>query len=259
VLDLAGPDGDASPPAMDSLNAAANGSVLDGPAVDSAVVSANAESIDPDSTSPGRDETAGRAPDGRGGATAGSTTGSTAEVEAAGRSAQGAESAAVSPSDPSSVSVDANRVLVLISGDRPDAAGSAQSVVLAQLLSAGRPVVDPDAVDAIRADAAAVRALQEGASPAAGVGRAYGAGIVVVADLSTDAAPAPGGFVTGTAVLTARFYDSRTGGLLLAETYRVGSGGTPGRPGPTETAAVTQAAESVGRQLARAILTKTGG
>jgi hypothetical protein len=150
------------------------------------------------------------------------------------------------------------RVLVMISGERPDAVRAAQSTVLAELLADGRPVVDPDAIGAIRADSAASAALEAGASPAAGVGRSYGAGTVVVAELASDAAPAPGGFIAGSAVLTARFYDSRSGELIMVDTYRVGAGGTAGRPAATESAAVVQAAESAARQLARAILTQTG-
>jgi hypothetical protein len=118
--------------------------------------------------------------------------------------------------------------------------------------------VDPDAIDELRADAAAMRALAAGASPAAGVGREYGAGIVVVADLMTDAASTVAGFITGTAVLTARVYNAATGALLFTEKYQVGAGGVPGKAGATETDAITQAAEAVARQLARSILEKTG-
>jgi hypothetical protein len=155
--------------------------------------------------------------------------------------------------------VDAARVLVLIRGDRPDAVGAAQSVVLADLLARGRPFVDPDVVDGIRADGAAMRALAGGASPAAGVGREYGAGTVVVADLTTDAAETVPGIVTGTAVMTAKYYDSVSGRLLLSERYQVGAGGTPGKAGTNVTDAITQAAEAVARQMSRAILQKTGG
>ncbi len=150
------------------------------------------------------------------------------------------------------------RVLVLIRGARPDAVASAESTVLSELTAEQRPVVDPDAIDDARASAAAARALAGDMSPAVGVGREYAAGIVVVADLRTDATEAVAGFITGSAVLTAKFYDTAKGTLLFSEKYQVGAGGIPGKAGPTETAAVTGAAEAVAHQLAQAILRKTG-
>ena len=126
-------------------------------------------------------------------------------------------------------------------------------------MSAARPVVDPDVIDELRANDAAMRALSSGASPATGIGREYGAGTVVVADLTTDANSAVAGFITGTAIINAKFYDAGQGTLLFTERFQIGAGGVPGKAGSTERDAITQAAEAVARQLSRAILQKTGG
>jgi hypothetical protein len=160
----------------------------------------------------------------------------------------------------SGVTVDPARVLVLIRGAVPGAVATTENTVLAELLARKRPIVDPDIVAGIRADAAAMRALASGAeSPAVAIGREYGAGTVVVGDLVADASEAVAGLITGTAVLTAKYYDVGTGRLFLSEKYQVGAGGVPGKAGVTVTDAVAQAAEAVARQMSRAILQKTGG
>jgi serine/threonine-protein kinase len=156
------------------------------------------------------------------------------------------------------VAIDPARVLVVIGGEPGSAVETVESTVLAELLAEDRPFVDPAVLAGIRADAAAMRALESGASPAVEVGREYGAGTVVVGELVVDASEAVAGLITGTAVLTARYYDTGTGRLILSETYQIGAGGVPGKAGVTVTDAVTQAAESVARQMSRAILQKTG-
>jgi serine/threonine protein kinase len=155
--------------------------------------------------------------------------------------------------------VDAKKVLVIVRSERADALSTVEQTVLSELMSAARPVVDPDVIDELRANDAAMRALSSGASPATGIGREYGAGTVVVADLTTDANAAVAGFITGTAIINAKFYDAAQGTLLFTERFQIGAGGVPGKAGSTERDAITQAAEAVARQLSRAILQKTGG
>jgi len=161
--------------------------------------------------------------------------------------------------DPPAPQVEPDRVLVLIRGARREAVGTAETTILGELLARGRSVVDPGTLDRARADAAAGRAFSSGnGSAVAAIGVEFGAGTVVVAELSTDVTSVVAGFITGTAVMNARYYDSVSGELLLAERYQIGAGGVPGRAGSTETDAITQAADAVARQMARAILQKTG-
>lgn len=193
------------------------------------------------------------------GTAGGAATGDAAGTGAAGAAQAGAGRPAAAGDETSSVALDPARVLVLIRGNVPGAVATTESTVLSELLAKQRPVVDPDIVAGIRADAAAMRALSAGVSPAVAVGREYGAGTVVVGDLVADASEAVAGLITGTAVLTAKYYDAVTGRLILSEKYQVGAGGVPGKAGVTVTDAVTQAAEAVARQMSRAILQKTGG
>lgn len=192
-------------------------------------------------------------------ATAGDSTGEAGTAGGAGAAQTGASRPAAAGDETSGVAIDPARVLVVIRGEAAGAVATTESTVLAELLARQRPVVDPDIVAGIRADAAAMRALSSGESPAVAVGREYGAGTVVVGDLVADATEAVAGLITGTAVLTAKYYDVRTGRLLLSEKYQIGAGGVPGKAGVTVTDAVTQAAEAVARQMSRAILQKTGG
>ena len=77
--------------------------------------------------------------------------------------------------------------------------------------------------------------------------------MVVVARYRAEATRSVGASYTGSATLSVRSYDTRTGELLASETYQVGGGGTPGEAGSTPAGAATKAAEKVGHQAAFAL------
>jgi Protein kinase domain len=183
----------------------------------------------------------------------------TSSASGAGAGAAATDAGAAGGSGKPAVVVDAKRVLLLVRSQRERAIGVVETAVFGELSNQGRPYVDPETVDRIRASETAAGALASGGSPTAAVGREYGAGTVVIADLTANASPGVGGFVTGSAVILARYYDTASGRLLFSERYQVGAGGVPGRPGVNELDAITQAVESVSRQMAKAILQKTGG
>lgn len=139
--------------------------------------------------------------------------------------------------------LDAARVLVLLQGDMPEITDAAEAQLLQEIARGGFQPVD-------------ATALGTAATTPAEAGRAAGAATVLVGQLSADATPSVNQFFTGTASLTIKLYDAATGKLLGAANYQVGKGGTPGKLGPSASAAAMDAARQVVRQATNPTLQK---
>lgn len=126
----------------------------------------------------------------------------------------------------------------------------AEAALLESWVRSGMRVPDPASLDAgaaagaSRGDAAAIR----------GLARARDAATLVVATLRTGAEPSLTGFFTGSAELVLRRYDGASGELLEMETVQVGSGGIPGKLGPTPEGALGDAAAEAGTRAAALVL-----
>jgi hypothetical protein len=153
------------------------------------------------------------------------------------------------PTTPSAPALDARRILVLMAGPET-AVAAAEAALEAGLLERGYEVLDANAIEGAGAGA--------GANRLASIARGQGAASVVVASIEAQATPSVGNFFTGTASLTLKIYDATDGRLKATETLRVGSGGTPGKLGPTEEAAQTDAATTVGRMGGQAVARRVG-
>jgi hypothetical protein len=153
------------------------------------------------------------------------------------------------PTTPSAPALDARRILVLMAGPET-AVAAAEAALEAGLLERGYEVLDANAIAGAGAGA--------GANRLASIARGQGAASVVVASIEAQATPSVGNFFTGTASLTLKIYDATDGRLKATETLRVGSGGTPGKLGPTEEAAQTDAATTVGRMGGQAVARRVG-
>lgn len=137
-------------------------------------------------------------------------------------------------------------VLVVVEGGDAPGQGAAENVLLTQLSDAGFRVVDRTSRE--------LQARAAGDDPAPGaLGRRAGAAVVVLARYRADATRSVGASYTGSATLSVRGYDTRTGDLLTSETHQVGGGGTPGEAGSTPSGAATKAAEKVAHQAAFAL------
>lgn len=153
---------------------------------------------------------------------------------------------AVAPAVPA---LNERRILVLIEGPQ-GAVAAAEAALEAGLLDRGYEVLDANAIDGVAGVA--------GANRLAAVARGQGAASLVIASLEADASPSVGNFFTGTASLSLKVYDARDGRLTASETVRVGSGGTPGKLGPTQEAAQSDAATAVGRMAGQAVARRIG-
>jgi serine/threonine-protein kinase len=154
-------------------------------------------------------------------------------------------SATVAPAPPAVVpsageSLDVSHILVVVNGGPEPARVAAESALIAELMRAGLAPVEDRAVTAM----ATQRGIQD-------AGRRSRTGTVLVGELHAQASPGVGRFLTGSATLALRTYDTRTGRLIGARTFQVGGGGVAGASAATETAAVTAAGESVGYRAAR--------
>jgi hypothetical protein len=147
---------------------------------------------------------------------------------------------------PVMTALDARRLVVIVRGDAQTIRDAAESTVISELRDAGYSLVDEMVVDAT--PETAVPEMNAITS----LGRSHGAGFVVFIDATSQAVPF-GGMFTGSATLTARIYDVRTGSLESVETGAVGSRGTPGRLGPTADGAAADATRSAATQVAGAI------
>lgn len=203
------------------------------------------------------------APDTGGGATGAGATGTAASVTAApGTAAPGSGGAlpaggttggappppAPAPSTPAAA-LDGGRLVFVPVG--VDAGWErAEAALLESWMRSGLRVPDPASLDAgaaagaSRGDAAAIR----------GLARTRDAATLVVATLRTGAEPSLTGFFTGSAELVLRRYDGASGDLLEMETVLVGSGGVPGKLGPTPEGAVGDAAAEAGTRAAALVL-----
>ncbi len=145
----------------------------------------------------------------------------------------------------------ATLVLLWSEGGDPTSAITAENSFLEELSRRGMAVVEAGLLRGIHEDATALamaRGLDAGA--VAGLGRQYGAEVVVVGSLRTEWEPSVGQFFTGRAVLDLRAYSVSASELLRSSTQQVGTGGTPGKLGSTPLAAETEAAKEVGRLAA---------
>src|SRR5690606_19125238 len=82
--------------------------------------------------------------------------------------------------------------------------------------------------------------------------RTHGAGWVVILDVSASAAESVGGMFTGSSTIVARVYSGGDGSLAGTQDAVIGSGGTPGKLGPTPEAAVVEATKTAAWQAFRA-------
>lgn len=137
-------------------------------------------------------------------------------------------------------------VLVVVRGEDAPGHQAVEDVLLRELGDAGFEVADRTSLE--------LQALAGGgeAEPGA-LGRRAGTAVVVLARYRGQATRSVGASYTGSATLSVRSYDTRTGELLDSETFRVGGGGTPGEAGSTPAGAATKAAEKVGFQAAFAL------
>ena len=136
--------------------------------------------------------------------------------------------------------------LVVVYGDGPAARRIETGVV--RSLRARRDVraLDLQSLAISRPDAPRIQAAMAGDLTAlAQLGRRSGAEFLFVGDMSTSVARAAGPFLTGSAELSFALYRVSTGEVLQRQTFQVGHGGQPGKPGRTEADARAQAAQAV--------------
>jgi len=136
--------------------------------------------------------------------------------------------------------------LVVVYGDGPAARRIETGVV--RSLRARRDVraLDLQSLAISRPDAPRIQAAMAGDLTAlAQLGRRSGAEFLFVGDMSTSVARAAGPFLTGSAELSFALYRVSTGEVLRRQTFQVGHGGQPGKPGRTEADARAQAAQAV--------------
>jgi len=150
-------------------------------------------------------------------------------------------------------------VLFWSGGGDPGSVTTAENAFLEEMERRRLQVVDAGLLAGIHQDAASVAAAQGmDARAVSTLGREYGAEVVVVGSLRTEAAPSAGSFYTGRAVLDVRAYRASTYELLGSGTYQVGTDNTPGELGPSPLAAETAAAKEVGRRAAVGIAREYG-
>lgn len=150
-------------------------------------------------------------------------------------------------------------VLFWSGGGDPGSVTTAENAFLEEMERRRLQVVDAGLLAGIHQDAASVAAAQGmDARAVSNLGRDYGAEVVVVGSLRTEAAPSAGSFYTGRAVLDVRAYRASTYQLLGSATYQVGTDNTPGELGPSPLAAETAAAKEVGRRAAVGIAREYG-
>jgi eukaryotic-like serine/threonine-protein kinase len=142
-------------------------------------------------------------------------------------------------------------ILLWSEGGDPASAVTAENAFIEEFTRRGMAVVEVGLLQGIHGDAAAM-AMARGldADAVATLGQRYGAEVVVVGSIRTEAEPSVGQFFTGRAVLDLRTYSASASELLGALTRQVGTGGTPGKLGPSRLAAETEAAREVGRLAA---------
>jgi eukaryotic-like serine/threonine-protein kinase len=151
-------------------------------------------------------------------------------------------------------------VLLWSEGGDPTGAVTAENAFLEELSRRRMVVVEAGLLRGIHEDATAMtmaRGLD--ANSVASLGRQHGAEVVVVGSLRTEWEPSVGQFFTGRAVLDLRAYSASSAELLRTATLRVGTGGTPGKLGPSPLAAETEAAREAGRMAAVEMARELGG
>ena len=185
--------------------------------------------------------------------------------------ASGAVAAAAATPDPVRVPVAAPQpgspyrgtttlVLLWSEGGDPTGAVTAENAFLEELSRRGMAVTEAGLLRGIHEDAtsmAMARGLDAGS--VASLGRQHGAEVVVVGSLRTEWEPSVGQFFTGRAVLDLRAYSASSAELIRTSTMRVGTGGTPGKLGPSPLAAETEAAREAGRMAAVEVARELGG
>ncbi|MDX1393279.1 MAG: serine/threonine-protein kinase [Gemmatimonadota bacterium] len=149
------------------------------------------------------------------------------------------------PDDPAGP-VDLDGVLVVVYGAEPSSFRAAENVILSRLADAGHAVLDEVGAE-LRAE------VETATDSPHELGRAAGAAVLVIGELSTDAVSSVGGMFTGSAALSIRTFDIASGAVLLTRTFRVGADNVPGELGGTPDAARTEAATRVGHQAAAAL------
>lgn len=138
-------------------------------------------------------------------------------------------------------------VAILIDGDGNPGYRTTEGVILEQLAAEGIQVLDRTSLELQRALSG------DGSSRPEELGRRLGARAVVMGSYRSAASASVGGFYTGTATLSVRTYDTRSGRLLGSTTFRVGGTDSPGKMANTPDAAATEAGQQVGYQAARAL------
>lgn len=262
LLDDAGPPAAADPSVGDGARRAAAAGPDSGEARDRALATAAAgeDPAPPDAATGPATETDGAAADdptgagedGPAGADGGTprrggvaAEGGDRQAAASGGGAPAGEGAAAAPTDggadaPAPVS----GVLVVVRGGDAPGRATAENVLLRELSGAGFEVSDRTSLE--------LEAAAADGEPGS-LGRRAGTAVVVLARYRASAAPGVGASYTGSATLSVRSYDTRTGELLASESFRVGGGGTPGEAGSTPAGAASRAAEKVGHQAAFAL------
>jgi hypothetical protein len=139
------------------------------------------------------------------------------------------------------------RFLVLIQGD-PEAAEAAEATFVDEVRNSGFRIVDAGrTADLRRNEAEMAEVTGASAGRIKAIGQRYGAEVVVIGKLQSEAEPSVGKFFTGRAVLSLRTFEADTGEYLGAKTLQVGGGGTAGKMGPSAMVAKSSAAEEVAR------------
>lgn len=147
--------------------------------------------------------------------------------------------------------ISGTRVLLLVRSDLSVAAESAESALIAELLNAGYQVVDAASLGEVRQDPG----FAEGqANSISRIGRAAGAGSVLLIDASAEARPLAAGLFSGSSAVNLKLYPTSTGLVEVSERFEIGTSQIPGELGPTAPAAASAAVKAAGFRAARFVL-----
>jgi eukaryotic-like serine/threonine-protein kinase len=152
--------------------------------------------------------------------------------------------------------LDMRRLVVFVTAEQPAIRNAAETELVNALTGAGYRIVDGSVVRATAGEPA------RGPNALASIARTHAAGWLLAVEVSASAAESVGGMYTGEATVSLRVYGAADGELAGAETVAVGSGGTPGRLGPTPDGATVEATRAAAYQAyraARRILDSSGG
>lgn len=140
-------------------------------------------------------------------------------------------------------------------GEADPGLDSAAATLLGRLTQNGYSVIDQGQTARILRSEGVMETLR-GADPVriAAIAQQNGAEVILVGRLESEAQPAMGRFFSGRAVLDLRCFRASTGQYLAAETLRVGDAGEPGKLGPSELMARTEASKAVAEMAAERVI-----